>query len=76
MIAAALVMGVAVAVVAGGVDRVLGGDAPLLGRTLGDLVEVGVAAATGVTVYVLVGRRLGVREITTVLSMIRRRLGR
>jgi cell division GTPase FtsZ len=58
------------------VDRVLGGPSPLLGRTLGDIVEVGVSAAAGVTVYVLVGRRLGVREITAALSMIRRRLGR
>lgn len=76
VIAAAAVMGVVVAVAAGTVDRVLGGASPLLGRTLGDIVEVGVAAAAGVTVYVLVGRRLGVREITAALSMIRRRLGR
>jgi putative peptidoglycan lipid II flippase len=76
VIAAAAVMGVVVAVAAGAVDRVLGGPSPLLGRTLGDIVEVGVSAAAGVTVYVLVGRRLGVREITAALSMIRRRLGR
>lgn len=76
VIAASIVMGLAVAVLAGLVDRVLGGATPVLGRTFGDLVEVGVAAVGGVTVYVLVGRRLGVREITLVSSMIRRRLVR
>lgn len=38
-------------------------------------IEVGVAAALGVSVYVVLGRRLGVEEIETVVRGVRRRVG-
>ena len=66
IIGASAVMGVAVWASARAINASLDGRMPL--------VEVGVSAALGVSVYAVLGRVLGVKEIVSVLSSVRRRL--
>jgi putative peptidoglycan lipid II flippase len=76
VVAAALAMGVAIEVVRRLVTAVLLGSDPLLGLFIGNAFTVGAAGVAGVTVYALIGRQLGVREIESAASALRRRLGR
>jgi putative peptidoglycan lipid II flippase len=74
--AAATVMGLVMWAVA----RVFGGiveeGQPGFGRVITQGIQVGVSVMAGVTVFALVGRLLGVRELTVALSGIRRRFVR
>ena len=63
---ASAAMGLAVWATARGINASLHGRLPL--------VEVGVSAVLGVSVYAVLGRVLGVKEIVSVLSSVRRRL--
>jgi putative peptidoglycan lipid II flippase len=70
MLFASLLMGVITAMVAAGVTAIVGE------RTFGSLLTVAAGVAAGLASYVVAARLLGIQELSAMLALVKRRVGR